>query len=103
MTIIHLLDERARTAGPADRWMRALDARPVVGIERVVVRHLVLGAEQAARKIRLGEVVEHAPAAVGLPAIVAEQVSRESESRRDLVAEAKVDPGIFLDVRRHVL
>ena len=97
---IDLFDVGAGAGGARHRRMPALNRRPVEGVERHVVRHRVLGAEQAARHFQLGGVVEDPEAAVALPRAVALDVPGEAGARRDLFAEAELDALVALRVRR---
>ena len=95
-----LLDVGARAS--AVRRAVAVDRRPVVVVERPVIGHPVIGAPGAARHLELLDVVEEPPRAVGLPLGVALDVVREAEPRRDLLAPAERDSGVFRAVGRDV-
>ena len=62
----------------------------------VVVVEPAVAAEQAARHLHLGDVVEHPPATVDLPVAVPLDVVGEAEARRELVGEAEVDRPLVL-------
>jgi hypothetical protein len=97
MTPVRLFDERAGAA--AARFPGAGDARPIEGVERVVIVNPVLGAPGATRQLEFADVVELTPAAVRFPPAVPFDVEREADTRRDLVAKAELQARVFAGTR----
>ena len=88
--------------GPDFGGIAALDRRPVERVEREAIVHPALAAEHDAADRQLHQIVEHAPAAVRLPARVAPHVPREAEARRELVAEPQFHARLVRLIRRRV-
>ena len=100
---VERLDERAGAVRARLGRIAALERRPVEGVEREAIVHPALAAEHHPADRQLHQIVEDAPAAVGLPARVALDVPGEAGARRDLVAEAELDARVLRLVRGHFL
>src|SRR4029079_16488794 len=83
--------------------IRAVDRRPVGGVERVVVADPLLAAPRSAGHLELHGVVIHAVRAVGLHAAVAMEVVSEADARPDLGSPVEGDARGVRVIRRNLL